>query len=145
MKKIFRVIVDYSKSLTEMIRAGNYDAVERNIDADHFPIKDQGKIGLDIELIHYGKYMFGDDIIRDLNSRGLRPATLPELLAFGSAYPNKQREFPIMALGSLWRRWHGFRCVPFLHGLDSNSRRWLSFRFWFGGWYDICRFAAIRK
>ena len=74
---------------------------------------------------------------------GLRPANLPELLAFGAKYPKKQREFPIVALGSVWRYWCGSRSVACLWSV--GSLRFL-FLYWleFGG-DAIYRFAAVRK
>lgn len=79
----------------------------------------------------------------ELDRRGLRPATIEELLAFGAAYPDKQREFSIIALGSvcigqpirrnyvpcLWLESAG-RCLG-LRGAEL------------GGWYANYRFAAV--
>jgi len=139
----FYIVVDYSKSLAQMIQSGNYDWVNDNITSSHFPIQVQGKAELNPELIHYGKYMDSDDIVRDMDNRGLRPATLPELLAFGATYPDKQREFPIVALGSVWRYWYGSRDVACLYGVGSG--RGLGLVVWGSGWYDGYRFLAVRK
>lgn len=145
MGDVFPVIVNCSKSLDEMIKAGNYDWVNWDISEKHFPVQGQGQTELNIELIHYGKHMESDDVVRDLEGYGLRPATLSELLAFGAAYPNKQREFPIVALGSVWRSWSGsgLRCVLCLRG--GGSGRELGLYVWGSGWRGGCRFAAVRK
>jgi len=142
-KKLFRVTVDYTKTLVEMIKAGNYDWVDSDITDKNFPLQGQGQVELNIKLINYGKFMDSAEIIRDLDNRGLRPATLPELLAFGSKYPEKQREFPIVALGSLWRYWHGPRSVECLRG--SGSKRILVLGTWGGGWNGYYHYAALRK
>jgi len=139
----FRIVVDYSKSLVHMIAAGDYDWVNSDISEDHFLVRGQGKVELNPELIHYGKFMDSDDIVRDMDNRGLRPATLPELLAFGATYPDKQREFPIVALGSVWRPWGGIRCVACLCG--AGSRRVLFLFVWGGFWHGGFRFLAVRK
>jgi len=139
----FKVVVDYSRSLAEMIQSGKYEWVKPDITDKHFPIQGQGQVELDIELVHYGKFMQSDEIIQDLDNRGLRPATLPELLAFGVKYPEKQREFPIVALGSLWRAWDGFHYVAYLY--DSGSGRGLDRGIWAAGWGSGYRFAALRK
>jgi len=142
-KKVFPVIVDYSKSLAEMIRAGNYDWVNSNITVKHFPIQGQGQVELDIELVHYDRAMSSEDVIHDLDQRGLRPATLLELLAFGAKYPEKQREFPIVALGSVWRYCRGDRCVVSLRSFDFG--RGLDLHCWAGRWVGRYRFAAVHN
>jgi hypothetical protein len=138
------IIVDYTRSLAEMIKAGAYDFVNPDITSERFPIKGIGKVKLNPELIHYGKFMSSDDIIKDMNQRGFRPATLPELLAYGEKYPDKQREFPIIALGSVWRSWYGGRSVACLLPA-GGSARWLGLPDWGGDWRDSDRFLAFRK
>jgi hypothetical protein len=82
-------------------------------------------------------------VLKEFEARGLRAATLPELLAFGATYPEKQREFPIVALRSVWQNRDGLRCVPCLD--RDGSKRMLGLR-WLGRrWLDDCRFAAVRK
>lgn len=139
----FHIIVDYAKTLDEMIRAGAYDWVNSNITSEYFPVKGEGRVELNAELVHYGKFMSSDSIVQDMGSHGLRPGTLAELLAFGGKYPEKQREFPIVALGSVWRDWHGDRFVAFLHCYES--RRELDLGIWEGGWGGRYRFLAFRK
>ena len=117
IQNVFHVIVDYRKSLWDMIKAGNYDRYNGDINASHFPIKkSKGRVKLNIELVYYGKFMVSDEVVRDLDNRGLRPATLPELLAFGakSKYPDIQCDFPIVVLGSVWRNKQAYRLVPIL-------------------------------
>ena len=139
MRKLFRIIVDYSKCLAEMIQFSNYDWATGDIAQDHFPVKGKGKVKLNIELvhynIHYGKSIESDDTVQDMERRGLRSATLPELLGFGSAYPDKQREFRKVALGSVWRYRFGRRYVACLCSFGSGRKLGLS----------SCRFAAVRK
>lgn len=143
MKKLFPIVVDYSKSLVKMIRAGNYNLVDSNISARHFAVRGQGIFKLNIKFLNYGKVMESDNVVRDMNSRGLRPVTLPELLAFGATYAEKQREFPIVALGAVWRGCGDGRCVPLLVG--DNFQRRLRLDFWDDPWYSSCRFAAVQK
>ncbi|HOX21370.1 MAG TPA: hypothetical protein PKZ02_00100 [Candidatus Paceibacterota bacterium] len=139
----FRVVVNYSKSLDQMIESGNYDWVDSDISKKHFPIKDQGTAELNMELVHYNKFMSSDDVIKDLDSRNLRPAILPELLAFGASYPDKQREFLIVALVSIWQDSHGFRHVAFLCSVGSKPR--LALGVWDSGWHDNACFLVVRK
>jgi len=139
----YPVTVNYSQTLEEMIAAGRYDWKHSDITAKHFPIEGSGTKNVDILLVHYNKNTSTDAVRADLDKRGLRPAKIEELLAFGAKYPEKQREFPIIALGSVWRDFGGSRCGPYLGRFGSGRHLGLH---WLGAdWVDICRFAAVRK
>ncbi|MFH1990409.1 MAG: hypothetical protein ABIJ19_00960 [Patescibacteria group bacterium] len=83
------------------------------------------------------------EVLSELDKMGLRPVTLKELLALGEGFPNLQREFPIIALGSVWDS-DNFRHCPRLGG-DTSER--ILFLSWITGrwWGDGYRFAAVRK
>jgi hypothetical protein len=138
----FPVVIDYKKSLDAMIKAGHYDWMNSDITEKHFSVK-PGQAEVSIELVHFDRVITTDDVLAELDRRGLRPATLPELLAFGAKYPEKQREFPIVALASVWRRLFGFRNAPYLWG--NADERHLDLDWLAGRWYAHCRFAAVRK
>ncbi|MBU6500273.1 MAG: hypothetical protein KGJ89_00345 [Patescibacteria group bacterium] len=146
-KNIFCVIVYYSLTLSRMIAAGKYDWVNSDITEEHFPVlrANRGKEKVVVELIHFNRDIDSDGAVRGLDRMGFRPAELPELLAFGAAYREKQREFPIVALGpnSVWRGRRGDRFVVCL-GRGSGGRV-LYLGCFDGGWISICRFAAVRK
>lgn len=135
----YKVTVNYGQTLAEMIAAGNYDWQNTDIIAEHFPIPPakRGKEEVEIELVHLNRYAESDEVLRELDKMGLRPATLPELLAFGAAYPNKRREFPIAALGSVGAE----QVAYFYKNADGHG---LGLRWWSGGWGPGCRFAAVR-
>ena len=137
------IVVDYSRSLAEMIKAGHYDWVNSDITDKHFPVKGSGKTKLVPEIIHYNKYMSSDAVIQDLDQRGLRPATLAELLAYGEKNPDEQHKYPIVALGSVWRFWLSSRDVACLCSFASERK--LDLSYWDGGWHDHYRFLAFRK
>lgn len=139
---LFPVTVDYSRSLKEMIAAGKYDWINDDITDKHFPMA-KGKAELNLELVHFNKYISSDDAIAELKMRGMRPATLWELLAFGEKFPEKQREFPVIALASVWRHFSGGRRVPCLW--SGAGGRYLGL-FWCGlDWRGRFRFLASRE
>jgi hypothetical protein len=141
-KTSYPVTIDYRQTLESMIKAGRYDRVNSDITDKHFPVS-AGDTDVVIELVHLNRDASSDDVLAELQRRGLRPATLPELLAFGATYPEQQREFPIVALGSVWQYWSGDRDVPYLW--SDSFERCLN-QFWIvGRWYALCRFAAVRK
>lgn len=140
----YKVVVNHGQSLKEMIAAGKYDYVNSDITADNFPIQLQGsgQQSIVIELVHFGRDMESEAVLKEFEARGLRAATFPELLAFGSTYPEKQREFPIVALGSM-RLVHDDRYIPYLD--RWLAKRGLNLNWFVDRWHPRCRFAAVRK
>lgn len=142
-KSVFRVSVNYDQPLADAIAAGRYDSVNSDIVSDHFPSSRTGTIEVEIHLIHFDKSMESAVVLREFYGMGLRAAEPSELLALGAAHPDLEREFPIIALGSVWQGRGGDRGVPFL-GRDG-SERVLGLAWVGGGWFGFCRFAAVRK
>lgn len=97
----YRITVDGSKSLAEMVAAGRYNYVHPNITSENFPSKMTGKMDIDTVLVHLGQRFPSRTVLAELDKRGLRPATIFELLAFGAKNSGKQQKFPIVALGSV--------------------------------------------
>jgi len=137
------VSVDYGMSLADMIVAGQYDGKNSDINSRNFPIKGEGTVNVNLELVHLDKSASFEDVLAYLEANGMRPATVEELLAFGATYPEIQREFPIICLGSSWVYPDGNRRVPVLR--RRGSRRSLSLSWFTYGWPEHCRFLAVRK
>jgi len=139
----FAVTVNYDLSVENAVKAGKYDWSNSDITTKNFPPKRKGKAGIELTLFHFNRSMESDEVVREFDKQGLRPAELPELLSFGAKYPDIQRDFPVVALGSFWRRPFGRRRCAYLYGHGfrrSLCLHWLAF-----GWHDDYRFAAVRK
>ncbi len=134
--------IDYRMSLQQMIAAGNYDWVNGDITTQRFPHAQDGQTEITVELIHFDRTISSEDAIDELRHRGLRPATIAELLAYGARFPEEQRKFPIIALGSV-AGLGGGRDVPSLDGCGGG--RDLGLDWWDGGWGGDCRFLAVRN
>ncbi len=143
-KKKLRILVDYSRTLSEMVTSGHYDWFNKDITAKHFSVEGKGKQVLTVELIYFELNVSNvstDVVLFTLKERKLRPATIAELLAFGEKYPEIQREFPIVGLGSDTRV-NGERYAPYLS--RRGAGRILNL-FWYGGGWGIGhRFLAFR-
>ena len=141
---IYRVVVDHHKNFAEMVAEGNYDYLNSDINANNFPVDGQlCRKETDIVLVYLNRAANTEQVLAEMDRKGLRPATIAELLSIGAKYPNLQREFPIVALGSVWQDRYGPRYVPYLDGLGSERDLHLS---WVGDdWSELCRFAAVRK
>ncbi len=138
--------VDYSRTVQEMINAGKYGWTNDNITEKHFPLPTElngKKVSVSTKLFHFNRPINSQDAIKEMDKAGYRPATLAELLALGEKQPELQKEFPIVALGSLWADARGRRSVPYLlvHGYERRLNL-----YWFVlDWYVFCRFLAVRK
>ncbi len=142
---MYQLTVDYSQSLEGMIKAGKYDWVNSNITRDNFPTNHHGMQTIEVELIHFGKELTTQEIEVELENQSLRPATLKELLAFGAKYPDKQREYSIVALGSGWVDPIGRRYVPYLVQDGDVRDLNLSWDDPYFKWEGSYRFLAVSK
>lgn len=142
-KFVYDIVVDYNRSLDDMIKASKYDLLSGYINAERFPLKGKGKHELNATLFHFNRYIKSDDAIAEMNRQGCRPGRIEELLALGEKYPDPLKGFSIVALGSVWRLRPNDHIVPSLlwndseHNLDIVSSD--------DGWRAYWRFLAIRK
>ena len=142
----FKVLVDYSKTLIEMIKLGRYNFVT-DINDQRFLLQGAGQHEVELVLVHLMDQPTTNKGLVYLNEQ-VKPAKIEHLLSFGAKYPDIQREFRVIALGSSFVNDWGFRGYPFLysgggmrglrlcwrHGTDAHAH-----------WNDDCRFLAVRK
>ena len=138
------VKVDYNQSLREMIEAGKYDWVNNNIIQENFPVQGEGVQKVELVLIHLNGRMKTKQVLEEFEKQNLRLSRLPELLAFGAKYPNIQKQFRIIALGSVWVNSSGDYRVPYLGGFQGGNGRSLRLGWGRNGWGNIWRFLAAR-
>ncbi|MEX2209727.1 MAG: hypothetical protein WD846_02450 [Patescibacteria group bacterium] len=139
----YQLTVNYDRTLVEMVEAGHYDYANDNITADNFPIEGSGSAECEGVLVHLDRYASTTEVEAEIAKRGLRPATIEELLAFGEAYPEVQREFPVVELGSSWVDSSGDRLVAYLWSYSDGRDLRLD---WYGrDWDSYDRFLAVRK
>ncbi|MDP2639014.1 MAG: hypothetical protein Q8P06_02490 [Candidatus Azambacteria bacterium] len=141
ISKTADVVVYYDRSIEDGVTAGKYIWSNKNITSDHFLSKESGINRIFIEVVCFERYIWTSKALGGFKEMDLRPGTLKELLALGEQFPNFQREFPIVELGSIWRDSFGFyQCAAldkFCSGRDLNL---ISFD---GGWSDYYRFVAV--
>ena len=137
---VFRVKID-DQTIEEMIKVGHYDHIESEVisiitSKQYFPVTKREIGEKEIYLVHFdlsepplGHRISTEKVLRELDKKGFRPAELPELLALGVQYPDLQRKFDIIALGTICS-------IP--TGLGFN------FRYGFSLWsnYDEQRFSV---
>jgi len=142
-RDIFPVAVNYDLPVEAAIQAGDYQAVHPAIASNNFPPTRRGQAELEIMLVRFDDRMTSEDVVRKLDEEGLRAAELHEFLAFGAQYPDVQRNFSVVGLGSVWRDRKSYRNVPCLYA--ASEGRHLDLHWWDDGWYSHSRFAAVRK
>lgn len=142
----FRITVDYGMSFQQMVGVGKYDWVNDNITVERFPIVGTGAVEYEAKLFHFDRHISSEAVDEEIKTAdGKNPwesAKMECLLAFGATFPDVQRKFPIVGLGSSCEA-RGGRDVPGLW--EDGSGRCLSLYWWDDAWYDHCRFLAVRK
>lgn len=141
-----KLTVDYTKTVEETIRDGNYNWKNGDITSKNFPVSSEmigKKVEVAARLFHFNCSISSDDVSSEMDKAGYRPATLMELLTLGILFPELQRKFSVIALGSIWRDPCLDYYVPYLHRF--GAKRMLNL-YWFGvNWGNCCRFLGIRK
>lgn len=137
-----RIMVDYSLSIEAMVALGKYDWKNGSITAERFPITRNSKHERTAQLIHFNRAISSDAAEKKLNKMRLRAGTIEELLAFGATFPETQRKFPIVALGSV-AELGGHRYVSCLGRNRSGRSLYLDWRG--NDWSEVCRFLTFAK
>ena len=140
---VFRALVNYDLRVEAAVREGKYDWSNTDINDKNFKTSHTGQKEVEMKLFHFNRYVESEEAIREMKKEGYRPAELHELLAFGAKYPDEQRKYPIVALGSVWRYWDGYRHVPYLW--RDGSERNLNLNYFVLRWLGHYRFLAVRK
>lgn len=138
----FTLTLDYSRTLQEMIGAGKYDWVNEDITPQNFPITGSGRQEVRLELLHFNQGISTRDVLVEIKRRDLEPAKLEHLLILGERHPDLQRQFPIIALDSVWQN-RGSVDVPCLGGVGDGRGLCLAWHDY--GWGPQCRFLVFRK
>ncbi|MBI5732001.1 MAG: hypothetical protein HY982_01435 [Candidatus Magasanikbacteria bacterium] len=95
------------------------------------------------KYVHLNRDASTDEVLAETDRQNLRPALYEELLAFGAKYPDEQRQFPIVALGSVCRNSSDGLYVAYLN--RCGSERGLYLHRIGRGWGWVCRFLVVRK
>ncbi len=148
LRTFFHIVVDYKQTTEEMVAAGKYKYVDPHITHENFP-HGRGGTGLreitEVTLVHFGVPLSSEDAARIIARMGYVPATIHQLLAFGTAYPEEQGNYSVVALGSasVCETLGGYRLVAYFD--KSTSGRALLLSRYDNEWRSDFRFAAVRK
>lgn len=153
VSETYNVVVDYSKSLDEMVKAGDYQSHDFGfgyINNKWFPLQGIGQQKVELVMIHLNRDATFKEVLEHLDNLGLEPAKIEHLLAFNATYPEIHRKFSIVAPGSLFislnRCRHCFRLHRYYDGKRELDSVWIDSREpWSDPWNDNIRCLAVRK
>jgi hypothetical protein len=145
--EVITLSMDYGMTLEDMIKAGNYDWKNDDLNTKNFPVKGEGIQWFEFDLVDPKQDISSEDALKLLEkdsdpANPWMPAQTEHLLALGAAFPDLQRKNPLVALGSV-AEVSGDRRVPYLDGYGSG--RDLRLRWFERGWGSSCRFLRFRK
>jgi hypothetical protein len=142
----FTLTVNYEHPLYYAIGRGGYDVRDARITDIAFPKKRNRIARVNLVLMKFRRNGTASQVVRRFEKLGLRPAELPELLAFGELYPDVQLNFTIVALGSI-ASIKGNRLVPILTAMAPGGKRILTLINCEEAsvWNDSCYFAATSR
>ena len=136
------ITVDYGTSLQAMIAAGNYDWVNPNITAERFPVVGKGIVRFKPKLFDSPRYISSEHAVAAMKKEKFTPATHVHGLAFGATFPDEQRKYLIVCLGSS-AQVLGDRRVVYL--CRRAAGRYLDLSRWGGFWDGFWRLLAVQQ
>jgi hypothetical protein len=137
----FTVTLDPTIGMAEWVRRGNYEYANPDIRERNFKLTPTGT--REVVLYDPKGAVSSEEMIRRMKADGYKPAGIDDCLAMGAQFPERQRQNPIVFLGSVWRGPVGGQLVPVLYGW--RGRRKLGLGWFDGGWGGSYRFAAVRE
>ncbi len=139
-QEIFPIMVDYNRTLDQMVAACGCSYNNPNITAANFQITGTGAdiVKEKIFLVNFRQAIDTSDAEATLALMGLQPARIEHAFAFGERYPDVQHLCPVVFLGSTWEGRSPCLCrFDNKRALDLGAHK--------NGWTRFCRFAAIQK
>ena len=153
-KKIYEVIVDYKKTINQMVSRGNYDTVAGGFSDQLFKLMGKGQHAFNLVIISVKEILEWLDVYSGteqfdvttkqvnvyMSNHGLSVASVEHLLAFGATYPEMQMELDIVALGNV-------SIIPILVNYGPELGRGLTLMSdeFEGDWSERFNFLAISK
>lgn len=134
--------VEPELAFEDRIKRGNYSWRNSNLTQKRFPVTAEQVGDWEWELFHSDRDMSSEKVIRLMKENGYDAGQIGHILTFGEKYPEEQRKYPIIGLGSVIRVVLN-RGFPGLWS-DRGERK-LSLRFLVDDWPRYYRFLGVRR
>ncbi len=122
--------------LSKLIKERKFGWVNSTITDSLF--KTPKEISTDFKLFNFDRYISSEDVIKEMEKEGYKPANAWELLS----WKDWNEKDWVVALGSVGEV-RGLRHVVYLYRYDA--KRYLDLSYWVGDWYAGSRFLAVRN
>ncbi len=130
-------------TLAERITAGKYDWTNPDIISERFPHNPTTVGDWEFDLISPNNSISSEKAKKEVEVDGWAAAEWEHVLTYGAAFPDEQKKFPIIALGSVCEV-GGRRYVLGLW-YDGNGKRGVRFCSVVEGFDPFYRFLRVRK
>jgi len=137
--------VDHSKPLRKLVAAGRYTGFSRGLLGAPRPAK-KGRLEYEARVFHFDQIISSAQAKRKIQQadkhRPWKVAPVEQLVALGNLLPHLQRQFPIVALGTVFKKGPVPQVACLHHG--DGAKRYIVLR-WIGDdWCGDFAFLAIR-
>ncbi|MEI9966542.1 MAG: hypothetical protein WDN67_02745 [Candidatus Moraniibacteriota bacterium] len=93
--------VDPGLAFAERIMRGNYGWRNSDLTEKRFPVTAEQVGDWEWKLFHFDRDISSEEAIRLMKEDGYDAGQIGHILTFGEKYPEEQRKFPIIGLGSV--------------------------------------------
>lgn len=146
MPDTWRLWVDYGQSLQMMLMAGHYDLKFGDFPPQLFPLEGKGRVEFEARYFSFKRRMSIQSamewIPRENKVNLWSPARIEHVFSHGAVFPNEQRKFSIVGLGSI-ARINEKNYAPVLHG--SSFERVVALGWCDNDWPAGTHFLAVHR
>ncbi|HET8576081.1 MAG TPA: hypothetical protein VFO18_03200 [Methylomirabilota bacterium] len=138
----FLITTGDGRSTEELVEAGGYAYAHSCVTSESFPVRHLGETRVrEIMLLEFQDGVTSEEVITEATRLGLERPTYEDALYFGIAYPDVQRERPVVFLHHPWLGLFGRRDVLCLW--SNAGRRELGLEGFDVPWSRDYRFAFV--
>ena len=106
------------------------------------PVVGNGVEQFEAKIFHFDRNISSEKAVEAIKAADWESGKIEHLLSFGAKFPEEQRKYTIIALGSV-AEVRGRRDVPYLS--RDGAGRGLGLHWWGYDWLGRYRFLAVRK
>lgn len=134
--------VEADLGFEDRITRGQYGWRNSDLTEKRFPVTAEQVGDWEWKLFHFDRDISSEDAIRLMKEDGYDAGQIGHILTFGEKYPDEQRKYPIIGLGSV----AGVSLRRLVPGLWSARGRRLLRLYWFvSDWPRLFRFLGVRR
>ena len=111
MTAAYRITAGDGRSTEELVAAGDYGYAHSCVTSDNFPVRPTSPTVREIVLLAFDREVSSEDAIAEATRHDLARPEYEDALYFGAAYPDVQRDRPVVFLHEPWLGFFGRRDV----------------------------------